>query len=54
MLSAAAHSGDAPDRWWSPGEGRTFPAQLDYANADGALRLLLTGGALDTLSLIHI
>jgi hypothetical protein len=48
MLSAAAHSGDAPDRWWSPGEGRTFPAQLDYANADGALRLLLTGGALDT------
>jgi hypothetical protein len=46
-MSAAA-SGDAPKRWWSPGDGRIFPAQLDYANADGTLRLLLTGGSIDT------
>ena len=39
---------DAPDRWWSPGEGRVFPASADYADATGAIRLVLTGGALDT------
>lgn len=40
--------GAAPPRWWAPGEGRVFPAQLDYANDHGTLRLLLTGGALKT------
>ena len=37
-----------PPRWWSPGEGRVFPAQLDYDNDAGKLRLLLTGGPLKT------
>ena len=46
-ISVGAH-GDAPDRWWSPGDGRVFPERLDYSNGDGTLRLLLTGGALDT------
>lgn len=46
-LGAAAF-GATPDRWWSPGEGRTFPASLDYGNEQGTLRTLLTGGALDT------
>jgi len=40
--------GEDPRRWWSPGEGRTFPVQLDYANDEGTLRLLLTGGPVDT------
>ena len=37
-----------PPRWWSPGEGRIFPEQLDYENGSGKLRLLLTGGPLKT------
>ncbi len=37
-----------PERWWKPGEGRVFPAQLDYDNAQGVSRLLLIGGALET------
>ncbi len=40
--------GDAPDRWWSPGEGRVFPAVLDYANGQGSLRTLLVGGPMPT------
>ena len=47
LLAGAAGSA-APERWWSPGEGRTFPAQLDYANEQGTLRLLLTAGSLNT------
>jgi hypothetical protein len=46
-LSVSAR-GDAPDRWWSPGEGRTLPAQLDYQNPQGTLRTLLVGGPMDT------
>jgi hypothetical protein len=44
MVASAAEK----DRWWSPGEGRTFPAQLDYANGTGTLRTLVSGGAVDT------
>ncbi|HVY80436.1 MAG TPA: hypothetical protein VG994_05590 [Steroidobacteraceae bacterium] len=44
MTLAAA----APDRWWSPGEGRTFPAILDYDNASGTVRTLVSGGAVQT------
>jgi hypothetical protein len=44
----AAARGEVPERWWAPGEGRVFPEQLDYPNEFGTLRLLLTGGALDT------
>ena len=44
----AAPSATKPDRWWSPGDGRVFPASLDYGNAQGSLRVLLDGGALKT------
>jgi len=47
VVAAGARDG-ADRRWWSPGEGRTFPQQLDYDNEHGTLRLLLTGGPLDT------
>ena len=43
-----AQSRQEPDRWWSPGEGRTFPASLDYKNDNGTLRLLLDGGPMET------
>lgn len=39
-----AQGAPSPDRWWSPGDGRVFPAQLDYDNALGTLRVLLDGG----------
>lgn len=47
-VAAAGARGDGYDRWWAPGEGRPFPTQLDYPNGQGTLRLLLTGGALET------
>ncbi len=45
---ALAGAGKQPDRWWSPGEDRPFPAVLDYRNADGTLRTLLVGGPMAT------
>ena len=47
-VAAVAAKGDTPDRWWSPGEGRSFPARLDYANDLGTLRLLVAGSQLET------
>jgi hypothetical protein len=38
----------APARWWAPGEGRVFPASIDYENPSGTLRTLLLDGPLDT------
>jgi hypothetical protein len=46
--AAALRAAAPPDRWWNPGEGRTFPAALEYENPNGTLRLVLEGGALDT------
>ncbi|MEY2853815.1 MAG: hypothetical protein RL030_947 [Pseudomonadota bacterium] len=43
-----ASAADPPDRWWGPGEGRTWPSKLDYANGLGWARVLLTGAPLDT------
>lgn len=37
-----------PDRWWQPGEGRTFPAKLEYQDPTGTVRLLLDGGPMPT------
>ena len=37
-----------PERWWRPGEGRLFPASLDYPDPEGTLRVLLARGPLDT------
>lgn len=34
--------------WWAPDSGRTFPAQADYDDASGSLRVLLTGGPMET------
>lgn len=34
--------------WWAPGSERTFPAQADYPNETGILRVLLTGGPMAT------
>jgi hypothetical protein len=38
-----ASGAGAPDRWWGPGEGRTWPSTLDYPNDLGVLRVLLSG-----------
>lgn len=38
----------ADDRWWSPGDGRTFATQVDYRNDSGILRVLLDGAPLPT------
>ena len=48
LVLAVGARGDAPDRWWSPGEGRVLPASLDYTNEHGALRTLVVGGPLKT------
>ncbi|MDE2403556.1 MAG: hypothetical protein KGM17_02430 [Sphingomonadales bacterium] len=42
-LATVAVGKGPPPRWWAPGEGRVFPQQLDYANAQGSLRVLLAG-----------
>src|SRR6187549_355030 len=46
--SHVAAQGQASSRWWSPGDGRTLPATLDYANPDGALGVLNTAGPIET------
>jgi len=38
----------APERWWSPGDGRPFPASLGYDNDLGHATVLNAAGALDT------
>lgn len=50
-IAARASRGDiadSGDRWWAPGSGRTFPAQADYADSTGTLRVLLSGGPIAT------
>ncbi|MEG3179624.1 hypothetical protein [Sphingomonas sp. LT1P40] len=46
--AVAFAQGGEKDPWWSPDEGRTFPARLDYKNPNGTLRLLLDNGPMDT------
>lgn len=51
MLASAAVSSVSktkPDRWWQPDEGRVFPAQLEYSDPTGTLRLLLDHGPMST------
>jgi hypothetical protein len=45
--AVVARAGHADD-WWAPNSGRVFPAQADYSDGSGTLRLLLTGGPLKT------
>lgn len=47
-LALAGGGKSAPNPWWKPGEGRTFPALLEYPNDHGVLRIELEGGAIDT------
>jgi len=34
--------------WWAPASNRVFPAQAEYRDASGSLRVLLTGGPMET------
>lgn len=47
-VAALASQSAKPDRWWQPSEGRVFPAQLDYADPTGTVRLLLDHGPMPT------
>jgi len=47
-LAAATTGVDYGPEWWAPGDGRVFPAKADYTNAEGDLRVLLEGGAIET------
>lgn len=48
FAAAVAFAQEEKDPWWEPNEGRVFPAQLDYRNANGTLRLLLDNGPMET------
>lgn len=48
LVFTVAARGGADERWWSPGENRQFPQQLDYLNGDGVLRTLLVDGPIQT------
>ncbi len=48
LVLLALGSTQTPPRWWAPGDGRVFPAQLNYANDDGELGLVLKGGDMPT------
>lgn len=48
LVAGLALAEGPPDRWWTPGEGRVFPASLDYDNPHGTSRLLLIGGPMET------
>ena len=43
-----AEADGANNRWWAPGEDRTWPEVLDYPNQHGILRTLITGGPVQT------
>lgn len=45
--TAGAAAGERDD-WWSPGDGRPFPAAVEYRNATGRLGVLNTAGRIDT------
>ncbi len=41
-------AGRLPVGWWSPGNGRTLPAHVEYQNAFGRLGIVNTSGAIAT------
>ena len=48
LLSANPVGAGPPDRWWAAGEGRSFPALLDYPDTSGTVETLLAGGPMPT------
>jgi hypothetical protein len=48
LIWTLASQAAAPERWWSPGDGRVFPASVDYDNDLGTLRTLLSNGPMET------
>jgi hypothetical protein len=48
LLAAAHAEGAEPDLWWAPGDGRTLPAEIAYANEYGELGVLNTAGSVQT------
>lgn len=49
-LAVSGHAGASAREgtWWPPGADRTWPEVLDYPNANGVLRTLVTGGPVQT------
>jgi len=43
-VAAQDYAGD----WWAPGSDQVFPASADYPNGSGSLRVLLSGGPMET------
>jgi len=39
---------DHADDWWAPDNGRVFAASKDYVDSTGSVRILLTGGPMET------
>jgi len=48
LVSPLAQGAGAPDRWWGPGEDRTWPQRLDYEDAQGQIGVLRDGPPLAT------
>ena len=51
LTAAALVWSDEPQAlraWWKPGEGRVMPAQAEYADASGRVRIVNAGGSFDT------
>jgi hypothetical protein len=48
LALAITASATADDRWWSPDEGREMPAQLEYENEYGRVRILNADGGFST------
>lgn len=48
VMGVRATADQEGDRWWQPGQGRTFAAQLDYADSTGVVRDVLHNGPLVT------
>lgn len=47
-LVAGARADHGANSWWEPDSGRVFPAEVDYRDPSGTLRVLLQGGPMTT------
>ena len=48
VRSSAAEDEGAGDFWWSPGDGRTLPAETAYGDSSGRIGILNTSGDVST------